>query len=105
MHSNIKPAAISPARYGENGRVIKWAIEQIEGADGSVPTVIGLAPKPGALDVEGLNVSHADMTAVLVVDTAEWKEEIPLIEEWFAKIGEKLPSALVSQLERLKAAL
>jgi phosphoenolpyruvate carboxykinase (GTP) len=71
MHSNIKPAAISPARYGENGRVIKWAIEQIEGADGSVPTVIGSAPKPSALDVEGLNVSDADLAAARVVDSAE----------------------------------
>lgn len=91
--------------YGENSRVIKWAIEQIEGADGSVPTVIGLAPKPGSLDVEGLDVSEEDIQTALNVDADEWRAEIPLIEEWFAKIGEKLPSQLVSQLESLKARL
>jgi phosphoenolpyruvate carboxykinase (GTP) len=91
--------------YGENSRVIKWAIEQIEGADGSVETAIGLSPKPGSLDVEGLDVSAEDIQTALHVDSDEWKQEIPLIEEWFAKIGEKLPSQLVSQLERLKAQL
>lgn len=91
--------------YGENSRVIKWAIEQIEGGDGSVETAIGLAPKPGALDVEGLDVSAEDIQSALNVDVEEWKQEIPLIEEWFAKIGEKLPKQLQSQLERLKAHL
>ncbi len=91
--------------YGENSRVIKWAIEQIEGADGSMETAIGLAPKPGSLDVEGLNVSAEDIQTALHVDTGEWKQEIPLIEEWFAKIGEKLPGQLVVQLEKLKSQL
>lgn len=91
--------------YGENSRVIKWAIEQIEGADNAVPTAIGLSPKPGSLDVEGLDVSFEDIQTALKVDVEEWKQEIPLIEEWFAKIGEKLPTELVSQLERLKAQL
>jgi phosphoenolpyruvate carboxykinase (GTP) len=91
--------------YGENSRVIKWAIEQIEGINGSISTPIGLAPKPGALDVEGLNVTDEDVAAALAVNPEEWKKEIPLIEEWFATIGEKLPSQLVSQLEFLKSRL
>ncbi len=91
--------------YGENSRVIKWAIEQIEGADGSVPTAIGLAPKPGSLDVVGLDVSDEDMAIAIKVDKDEWREEIPLIEEWFAKIGDKLPKQLNVQLEKLKAQL
>jgi phosphoenolpyruvate carboxykinase (GTP) len=91
--------------YGENSRVIKWAIEQIEGADGAVSTPIGLAPKPGSLDVEGLDVSEDDIQTALYVDPDEWRQEIPLIEEWFAKIGEKLPAQLVTQLEELKSRL
>jgi phosphoenolpyruvate carboxykinase (GTP) len=91
--------------YGENSRVIKWAIEQIEGADGAVSNPIGLAPKPGALDVDGLEVSHDDIQRALLVDSEEWKKEIPMIEEWFAKIGEKLPAQLITQLEELKLRL
>lgn len=91
--------------YGENSRVIKWAIEQIEGGHLAVPTAIGFAPKPGSLDIEGLDVSPADLQSALAVDPIEWRQELPLIEEWFAKIGDKLPSELVSQLEQLKARL
>ncbi len=91
--------------YGENARVIKWAIEQIEGADGAVSTPIGLAPKTGSLDVEGLDVSAEDIQTALHVDINEWRAEIPLIEEWFAKIGEKLPAPLANQLEELKSRL
>lgn len=88
--------------YGENSRVIKWAIEQIEGADHAVSTAIGLSPKAGSLDTEGLDVSAEDIDTALKVDLDEWREEIPLIEEWFASIGEKLPVELVEQLENLK---
>jgi phosphoenolpyruvate carboxykinase (GTP) len=41
----------------------------------------------------------------LAVDPEEWKAEVPLIEEWFAAIGEKTPSTLLTELDGLKARL
>jgi phosphoenolpyruvate carboxykinase (GTP) len=35
----------------------------------------------------------------------EWQAELPLIEEWFTKIGSKLPNALRDELEGLKSRL
>ena len=35
----------------------------------------------------------------------EWKKEIPLIEEWFAKIGDQLPTPLADELNTLRARL
>ena len=40
--------------YGENSRILKWAIERIEGSADAVETPLGYAPSPGAIDVEGL---------------------------------------------------
>jgi len=91
--------------FGENSRVIKWAIEQIEGANSSVETPIGLVPAPGAIDTKGLDTSAEDMAEVSAVSLDEWRAEVPLIEEWFAKIGSKLPSELESEFAELKAAL
>ncbi len=91
--------------FGENSRVIKWAIEQIEGANTSVETPIGLVPAPGAIDTKGLDTSAEDMAEVSAVSLDEWRAEVPLIEEWFAKIGSKLPSELESEFAELKAAL
>lgn len=88
--------------FGENMRVIKWAIEQVEGKNSSQESLLGLVPSPGAIDVEGLEVSADDMTEVSKVSVTEWREELPLIESWFASIGKKLPQQMGNQLDQLK---
>jgi len=91
--------------FGENSRVIKWAIEQIEGGNTSQSTPIGLIPSPGAIDVSGMEISSQELAEVSSVNIDEWRAEIPLIEEWFTKIGSKLPAELQREFETLKAAL
>ena len=91
--------------FGENSRVIKWAIEQVEGANTSESTPIGLIPLPGAIDTSGLDTSAEDMAEISAVNLDEWRAEVPLIEEWFAKIGTKLPTELQSEFANLKSAL
>jgi phosphoenolpyruvate carboxykinase (GTP) len=91
--------------FGENSRVIKWAIEQIDGANTSISTAIGLIPSQGALDISGLAITEEELTEVSAVNIDEWRMELPLIDEWFTKIGQKLPPELSSEFEILKAAL
>jgi phosphoenolpyruvate carboxykinase (GTP) len=91
--------------FGENSRVLKWVIERIEGTAAARETPIGYVPGDGALDVRGLDTPAADVAAALAVDPAEWQAEIPLIEEWFDKIGDKLPTALRDELETLRRRL
>jgi phosphoenolpyruvate carboxykinase (GTP) len=91
--------------FGENSRVIKWAIEQVEGLNTSVTTPIGLVPAPGSIDTNGLDTSADDMAEASAVNVDEWRAEIPLIEEWFAKIDPKLPAELRVEFEILKAKL
>jgi phosphoenolpyruvate carboxykinase (GTP) len=91
--------------FGENSRVIKWAIEQVEGANTSVVTPIGLVPAPGAIDTVGLNTSPEDIAEVSAVNLEEWRAEVPLIEEWFTKIGPKLPAEMRAEFDTLKASL
>ena len=62
-------------------------------------------PTPDALDVDGLDVSETDLAAVLRVDPEEWRAEIPQIQEWFARFGDKLPGVLWAELDALKARL
>src|SRR5215212_5275928 len=77
--------------FGENGRVLKWAIERIEGKAAAEETPIGHVPTADEIDLDGLDAPRADIEAALAVDVEEWKAEIPLIEEWFDKIGPSLP--------------
>jgi phosphoenolpyruvate carboxykinase (GTP) len=92
--------------YGENGRVLKWVIERIEGRAAAVETPIGHVPTPEALDVDGLDVTPEQLERVLAVDPAEWREEIPQIQEWFEKVGkDKVPAMLWTELDGLRARL
>jgi phosphoenolpyruvate carboxykinase (GTP) len=87
--------------FGENSRVLKWAIERIEGTAAAQETAIGHVPSVDHLDLAGLDVPQADVEEALAVDLAEWRAEIPLIEEWFAKIGRALPTSMRDELEAL----
>jgi phosphoenolpyruvate carboxykinase (GTP) len=89
--------------FGENMRVLKWAIEQVEGKTSSQDGPIGLVPTTDAIDVEDLDVSAEDMAEVGNVILSEWREEVPLIESWFETIGKKLPQQMEYQLNQLKA--
>jgi len=91
--------------FGENSRVLKWAIERIEGKAAAHETPIGWVPTADDLDLDGLDASREDIEAVLKVDVDEWRAEIPMIEEWFDKIGEKIPTSLRDELEALKQRL
>ena len=88
--------------YGENSRVLKWVLEQVEGANNSVESPIGYLPAKGAIDVSGLEINPEDIAEALRIDPNEWRAEIPLIEEWFEKIGSKLPDELRKELATLK---
>ncbi|MCP3799434.1 phosphoenolpyruvate carboxykinase (GTP) [Allokutzneria sp. A3M-2-11 16] len=91
--------------FGENSRVLKWVIERIEGKAAANETAIGHVPTAEALDLTGLDIDAADVDKALAVHADEWRAEIPLIEEWFAKIGDKVPSLLRDELAALKQRL
>lgn len=92
--------------FSENSRVLKWIIERIEGKASAQETPVGFVPKAEDLDLDGIKEPLADIQAALDVDPEEWRQEIPLIEEWFDKIGrDKVPSALLDELEAMKQRL
>ncbi|MBB3662822.1 MULTISPECIES: phosphoenolpyruvate carboxykinase (GTP) [Prauserella salsuginis group] len=92
--------------FGENTRVLKWIVERLEGKANAQETPVGLVPTAEDIETSGLSEPIEDIQASLDVNVEEWKQEIPLIEEWFASIGEdKIPSALKDELAALKQRL
>jgi phosphoenolpyruvate carboxykinase (GTP) len=91
--------------FGENSRVLKWMVQRLEGTAEATETAIGYVPDPDQLDLDGLDVDRADLAEALEVDLAEWKAEIPLIEEWFETVGDSLPTSMRDELESLKLRL
>jgi phosphoenolpyruvate carboxykinase (GTP) len=88
--------------FGENSRVLKWAIERIEHKADGRTTPIGIVPTADDLDLSGLDVDAGDVDEALAVNVAEWRDELPLIEEWFEFVGEKLPTGIKDEFDALK---
>ena len=91
--------------FGDNSRVLKWVVERIEGTADAVETPIGFVPTPDSIDVDGLDATPETVAKASKVDVAEWRAELPLIEEWLDKFGEQLPTELRSEYDGLKARL
>jgi len=88
--------------FGENSRVMKWIIDRIEQKAGGKTTPIGTVPTADDLDLSGMDVDPADVNEALAVNVAEWREELPQIEEWFEFVGEKLPTGIKDEFDALK---
>ncbi|MFP4513546.1 MAG: phosphoenolpyruvate carboxykinase (GTP) [Acidimicrobiales bacterium] len=88
--------------FGDNIRVLKWIIAELDGVGNSVDTAIGLVPTVESIDRSGIDVTDEEMAALLEVDHDSWKGEIPLIAAHFDFIGERLPEELRAQLDELE---
>ncbi|MGY1590633.1 phosphoenolpyruvate carboxykinase (GTP) [Geodermatophilus sp. SYSU D00708] len=88
--------------FGENSRVLKWVVERLEGTAAAVETPIGHVPTADALDVAGLDMTPEQVEKALAVDKDEWRAEVPQINEWFQKFGDKLPSTMWDELAILE---
>jgi phosphoenolpyruvate carboxykinase (GTP) len=93
--------------YGENSRVLAWIFRRCEGTVEANETAIGLLPAvgEGGIDVDGLEVSEAEMRELLTVDVSGWKAQIPQVHAHFAKFGDTLPAELHEQLATLEQRL
>jgi phosphoenolpyruvate carboxykinase (GTP) len=91
--------------FGENSRVLEWVFRRCAGEAEGEETPIGMVPAAGGLDTDGLQITAEEVADLLAVDPAEWKAELPQVEEHFARFGEHLPRQLRDQLTDLERRL
>ena len=91
--------------YGENSRVLKWIFDRVDGKANATKTSIGYLPSPGDIDTSGLDVTDADMNALLSIDAEGWKTALPQMRDHYAQFGAKLPAKLATALTELESAL
>jgi len=91
--------------FGENSRVLKWVFERCEGTTEAVETPIGNLPDFDGLDFSNLELNDSAKATLLRVDIDGWLQEIPLIREYYKSFGERLPSQLNDEIERLQKQL
>jgi phosphoenolpyruvate carboxykinase (GTP) len=91
--------------YGENSRVLKWIFDRLDGKAHATKTAIGYLPSPADIDITGLDVSAADMNALLSIDSEGWKSALPQMRDHYAQFGAKLPAPLTTALNELESSL
>jgi phosphoenolpyruvate carboxykinase (GTP) len=91
--------------FGENSRVLEWVFERCAGRAEALASPIGLLPARGSIDTEGLTLSDKDMDKLLSVDVAAWRDEVPLIREHYARLGDRMPQELLEELDALERRL
>ncbi|MGA6204460.1 phosphoenolpyruvate carboxykinase domain-containing protein [Nocardia testacea] len=90
--------------FGDNIRVLEWALERIEGTAAADCTAVGYVPLPHSLDLSGFSDTEKRRAyAALEVHHDEWADEVASIEDWYTSIGsDTLPAPLCDQLAALK---
>ncbi|MDX8153174.1 phosphoenolpyruvate carboxykinase (GTP) [Patulibacter brassicae] len=92
--------------FGENSRVLEWIFRRCgDDPPEVVETPIGLVPRKEDLNVEGLDISDADLEELLTVDADAVKAELPQITAYLEQFGDRLPAAVRAQLDELAAKL
>jgi phosphoenolpyruvate carboxykinase (GTP) len=91
--------------FGENSRVLEWVFRRTDGDAEAVETAIGMVPAKGAIDIDGVDVSDAQMEQLLTVDDELVKEELPAQHQHLARFGGNLPKELENELAALEQRL
>ena len=91
--------------FGDNSRVIDWAIRRLEGEHTGRETTIGTVPAAGELNLDGIEEVNADLEELFTIDPKSWLDECAMTEEYFAQFGDRLPDALRTELDQLKERL
>ena len=91
--------------FGDNLRVLDWIIDRCEGKVDAQETAIGYLPYAKDINLEGLDMTEADLEKILDVDKDAWKEELKGVDELYAKFGDKLPQELEDVLNEVKSNL
>jgi phosphoenolpyruvate carboxykinase (GTP) len=90
--------------YRENLRPLLWLLRLKAGEVQGAMTPVGIVPTEAELDVEGVDISPADLDRILSIDTARWKTEMARREEHLSQFA-GLPEEIWAAHRRVAAAL
>ena len=91
--------------FGENSRVLEWILERVDGQVAARDSALGLIPRDGDLNIDGLELPGDTMDQLFAIDPVSWSAEAASTEEFFATFNGRVPAAITQQLEHLKARL
>ncbi len=88
--------------FGDNIRVLEWVIERCDGRGEAEESVIGLVPPANEIDIEGADVTAAQMEELLTVNPLDVSAQLGQVAEHLASFGDRLPTGIRAQLDELE---
>ena len=80
--------------FGENMRVLEWIVERVEGRASGADHLFGISPRYEDLQWTGLEFPRAQYERITAVNLEDWRKEIALHSELFARLEPRLPREL-----------
>jgi phosphoenolpyruvate carboxykinase (GTP) len=90
--------------YRDNLRPLLWLIQLRNGEVQGVQTPVGIVPDKSELDLDGVQISPADLDKILSIDSARWTTEMAHREEHLSQF-DGLPEEIWAAHRRVAAAL
>ncbi len=89
--------------FGDNMRVLMWILARCEGKVEAVETPIGFIPKAEDINIEELEGVTVDtIRELLTIDNESWLEDVANIKDFYAQVGDRVPSELYDELAILE---
>jgi len=90
--------------YRDNLRPLLWLLQLHNGEVSGVPTPVGIIPSVAELNLDGVEITAADLETILSIDTKRWQQEMANREEHL-KLFPDLPDAIWEAHRRVAQAL
>ncbi|HLK71296.1 MAG TPA: phosphoenolpyruvate carboxykinase (GTP) [Steroidobacteraceae bacterium] len=91
--------------FGENLRVLAWMLERCENRVQALDTPIGYMPRPGDLDTRGMELAPDALEELEAVPAEAWRQEMREIRQYLQGFGNRLPAALLTEVEEVEKRL
>ncbi|MDY5440571.1 MAG: phosphoenolpyruvate carboxykinase (GTP) [Eubacteriales bacterium] len=88
--------------FGDNLRVLDWILDRCDEVVDANECEIGYVPKAEDINIEGLDMTTADIENLLQIDKNAWKEDVASIKDFYAKFEGRIPTELTDELAKLE---
>jgi len=91
--------------FGDNSRVLEWILQRVDGQLAADESPLGLIPRAGDLNVDGLELAPDALAQLFAIDAESWRAEADSTEAFFDTFDGRVPHALTRQLTTLRTLL
>lgn len=88
--------------YGENMRVLHWAVQMVENKKDGRVSPIGMQPRFEDMNWSGMQMTSEQFDSLMNVDTAQWEREVNSQQEFFQSFAERMPKDFAEIWEQFR---